>query len=66
MSTLRPRHPWRLPGPVDPTDFAMLAGASDLPDRVLRLLSSRAVAPGDLAAYHGDPADGLHDPRQLP
>ncbi len=44
----------------------MLAGASDLPDRVLRLLSSRAVAPGDLAAYHGDPADGLHDPRQLP
>jgi single-stranded-DNA-specific exonuclease len=64
---LIPRYRWRYPDRT-PLDAAFLAaveahGGSSL---VAMVLARRGVAAGDVDAYFGPPAQGLHDPALLP
>ncbi|MBI2776759.1 MAG: single-stranded-DNA-specific exonuclease RecJ [Chloroflexi bacterium] len=65
---LQPRARWLFPTTV-PADPALLETGTrlGLTSRVVELLARRGIASVDeLAAYVGEPRDGLHDPRLLP
>jgi len=64
---LAPRYRWRYPdrAPLDDAYAAAVVAHGGSP-LLARVLARRGVPPGDLDAYFGPPADGLHDPGLLP
>ena len=62
------RFRWKFPEAVVlPAGLAIAADRMGISTRLAGLLSSRGVqTPKDLAAWFGEPRDGLHDPRLLP
>ncbi len=62
------RFRWRFPEVVDlPPGLAIAAERTGVSPRLARLLARRGVQTADdLAAWFGEPLDGLHDPARLP